>query len=950
MMTVPLVNLVDPPSRAEAAKLEVAAWEERMAAEAAAKAAAAATKAAAAARKAGVEAGAPLTAGGGGGEDGEGGGGTSTGVSVAPTAIVLSTGASTRVMRANSFRGTGADDISAPGSVSGASLQRSDSLRHRNLLAADGAEGPAVAGLASNAPVTTIVVPPSASSGAMSAGSGGRSGGVGGGEEGGGGGGGVLSDLRHSVSTRLRSGSMAVAHTLVAIVGGGRGRGGEDGEPTDAVMVEMPGDGSAAGSSDGPGPLASPAQRPPIIRRASSGFDAHASAPASPLARRASVEGTGFGGTGGSLAASAAAAAAAAAHGAHALAHLPLKVVLAIGETSAAQSLVSITNALADCDPLSATNATRPLSLTLTWLLESIDMPSSYMNFTDCVDDIRDTNLAAALGRCEQRNRLDIAAFPTHQPFHDACDEARQKHAHFLLCSMRFLRDSAGILPGNEDLGKLLAVAAVEARPCTTLLLFDFSKLFHVMRVLVPLTPDPHCADQALDFVQSLDSAVEVTMLHTVATPPEDADPAPVHAAAAAAAAAVAAGTGSATYASPPPRSGTLPRKQAGDSEVVGDDGATTAATTAVVALPVTVATTPAAGFMPPITPAAGGAAVGGVASPAAPTYAHSRLTRAFLPPDAAGAGVAEEGAPSASSLPPPPPPRRPVVDARRHAGGALPTVIEVPTVNSFSAMLAAATSADLEKFRAAVEAARLEREGGGAGAGAAGSGDGGAAGRGAAARGAGARPAAESRIAEEEHEGGSAEGEVEHDGSRRVSFADDMDAAAAGGSFSAGSPAYHRGRGTAGSTAGGAGSSVSAGGRFVPAAGGAGGEIEVSAGTDAILADRLRYMLSTRAACREVAASGGADIATATDFVLRHAPRPYDLVVVGADSTDFMRPGVSEAAAQNALLARLLPFLTVCRANHTSVMVVVSRSHHHHHHRASASGGGGGSGSAAAH
>jgi Kef-type K+ transport system membrane component KefB len=172
--------------------------------------------------------------------------------------------------------------------------------------------------------------------------------------------------------------------------------------------------------------------------------------------------------------------------------------------------------------------------LFLSWVLDSMEMPSSYMNTCVSISDIRDVSLAGAMSRSRQQsNGITITTFPSTKPLEDSCDEAVQRRADVIVCSPKLVLQSSSLIPGLNRASTAVfstpdAISAVlqrvykTARPCRVALLFDYGSSFAMMRALVPVIDGSTSADSALWLLRRTDPDVEAVLLKIASETPAE--------------------------------------------------------------------------------------------------------------------------------------------------------------------------------------------------------------------------------------------------------------------------------------------------------------------------------------------------------------------------------------------------------------------------------------------
>jgi hypothetical protein len=198
---------------------------------------------------------------------------------------------------------------------------------------------------------------------------------------------------------------------------------------------------------------------------------------------------------------------------AHAAAASHTAITLA-GSPAPAQQQPLFAGTAASAAMLGGAAATK---LTLTWVLDSMEMPSSYMNFTDRLEDVRDVNIHSAMDLCRLSKGVQLSVFPSNTPLADACDDARARKSALMVCSYRLLRDSCSEHPTSaEELSALLSDALNQERPCYTAIYFDYASEREVTTLAVGLDAShPASAEAALFFARKVDAALDTLLVCT---------------------------------------------------------------------------------------------------------------------------------------------------------------------------------------------------------------------------------------------------------------------------------------------------------------------------------------------------------------------------------------------------------------------------------------------------
>lgn len=135
----------------------------------------------------------------------------------------------------------------------------------------------------------------------------------------------------------------------------------------------------------------------------------------------------------------------------------PLEIMMAVSDTSYAAGIVSIANLFPPPFFSSSSSVFNDLNVqismdgktnnnetisfpsshyTLLWLQENVDMPSAYMNPALSIAELRDSNLAFAMGHSRAANipnGVKLSVVNTKDPWSEAIDEAIQKSIDFLI-------------------------------------------------------------------------------------------------------------------------------------------------------------------------------------------------------------------------------------------------------------------------------------------------------------------------------------------------------------------------------------------------------------------------------------------------------------------------------------------------------------------------------------
>jgi len=197
--------------------------------------------------------------------------------------------------------------------------------------------------------------------------------------------------------------------------------------------------------------------------------------------------------------------------------------------------------------------------LTLSWVLDGIELPSVFMNMTNRLQDVRDPNIHAAMDMCRLSKGAGLnTLLATGSPLRDVCEDAAARQTALIVCSHRLLAENAPELPTQaDDLRALLQAALRQPRPCHTAVLFELAHTHEAEVQTVAVGVDaahPASAEAALFFARKMTPDADALLLCTGFS------------ARYVAAAAAAPGGGGAAGLLPPPAGGVLPPLAPGSS------------------------------------------------------------------------------------------------------------------------------------------------------------------------------------------------------------------------------------------------------------------------------------------------------------------------------------------------------------------------------------------------